>query len=53
MPRRSHSRMNERLFQKLQGISKNPCFGHLNPFPFSKREGSAEFLEMPFRYLQG
>jgi|GEM_PF-1381754 len=31
----------------LRGISKNPCFNHLNPCPFSKREGEAEFLEMP------
>jgi hypothetical protein len=34
------------------GISKNPCFDRLNPFPFSipiaiGREGYAEFLEMP------
>ena len=31
----------------VMGISKNPSFHHLNPFPFSKIEGVKEFLEMP------
>ncbi len=31
----------------LKGISKNPAFHHLSPFPVSKIEGVKEFLEMP------
>jgi hypothetical protein len=33
------------------GISKKPVFNGLNPSPFPKREGYAEFLEMPIIYL--
>jgi hypothetical protein len=31
----------------IKGISKNLASDHLNPSPFSKREGYKEFLEMP------
>jgi hypothetical protein len=31
----------------VKGISKNLAFDHLNPSPFSKREGYKELLEMP------
>ena len=33
-------------------ISKNHSFDHLNPSPFSKREGYMEFLEMPVYQVQ-
>ena len=35
------------LLRLFKGISKNPSFHHLSPFPFSKIEGVMEFLEMP------
>ena len=49
----SHHKTISQQYVSHLGISKNIAFHYLNPFPFSKKEGDKEFLEIPsYQYLQ-